>query len=144
MRLEALFPDQQQKSDWMPSTLMSLFGKHDLSPKLDGNFTENAQRTYTIVSQSISWQQNYKKLGKMLADLENGDAFVRVSEVSISKLTGKEVLGDNTVSVKFNTVFPKEKYAQKLFKDYKQQMEKINAQQQAAVASSNAKTEGTK
>ena len=144
LRLEPLFPNQEQKSDWLPSVLMSLFSKHDLSPKLDGNFTENAQKTYTVVSQPVSWQQSYKKLGKMLADLENGDAFVRVSEVSIAKLTGKEVLGDSAITVKFNTVFPKEKYAQKLFKDYNQQMEKINAQKQAAAASANAKTEGNK
>ena len=144
LRLEPLFPNQDQKSDWLPSVLMSLFGKHDLAPKLDGNFAENAQKTYIIVSQPVSWQQSYNKLGKMLADLENGDAFVRISEVSISKLTGKEVLGDNNITVKFNTVFPKEKYAQKLFKDYNQQMEKINAQKQAAAAPAKAQTEETK
>lgn len=144
LHLEPLFPNKEQKSDWMPSVLMALFGKHDLAPKLDGNFAENAQPMYTVVSQSISWQQSYKKLGKMLADLENGDAFVRISEVSISKLTGKEVLGDNAITVKFNTIFPKEKYAPKLFKDYARQMEKINAQKQPAAAPASAQTEETK
>ena len=144
LRLEPLFPNMEQKSDWMPSVLMSLFSKHDLSPKLDGNFAENAQKVFTVVSQQVSWQQSYKNLGKMLADLENGDAFIRVSEVSISKLTGKEVLGDNTVVVKFNTVFPKEKYGPKLFKDYTQQMEKINAQKQPAATPAATQTEGKK
>ena len=144
LRLEPLFPDIEKKSDWMPSTLMALFGDHDLSPKLDGNFSENAQKTYTVVSQNLSWQQSYENLGKMMADMENGDAFLRVSEVSISKLTGKEELGSNTVSVKFNTVFPKVKYASKLFKDYKQQMEKIQAQQKTVVKGTATKTEAAK
>ncbi len=150
LRLEPLFPDIEQKSDWLPSKLMALFSKHDLSPKLDGNFSENAKGNLTIVSQPISWQQSYKKLGEMMADLENGEDFLRVSEVSIAKLTGKEELGDNTVTVRFNTVFPKEKYAQKLFKDYKQQMEKINAEKQAvttsatSTVSANTQTEETK
>lgn len=140
LRLEPLFPDMEKKSDWMPSTLMALFGKHDLAPKLDGNFAENAQKTFSVVSQAVSWQQSYKDLGKMLADMENGDAFLRASEVSISKLTNKESLGDNTITVKFNTIFPKQKYGPKLFKDYAKQMEKINAQKQpvAAPATDNA------
>lgn len=144
LHLEPLFPNKEQKSDWMPSTLMALFSKHDLSPKLDGNFTENAQKTYMVVSQPISWQQSYKNLGNMLADMENGDAFLRVSEISISKLTGKEVLGDNAITVKFNTIFPNEKYAPKLFKDYAQQMEKINTQKETAAAPATAKTEVAK
>ena len=146
LHLEPLFPNMEQKSDWMPSALMALFGKHDLSPKIDGNFSENAQSVYTVVSQPISWQQSYKNLGQMLADMENAEPFLRVSEVSISKLTGKEVLGDNTITVKFNTIFPKEKYAPKLFKDYTKQMEKINSQKAAAAtpASASVKTEGAK
>ncbi len=147
LRLEPLFPDIEQKSNWLPSRLMALFSKHDLSPKIDGNFAENAKGNLIVVSQPISWQQGYKKLGEMMADLENGDDFLRVSEVSIAKLTGKEVLGDNAVTVRFNTVFPKEKYSPKLFKDYKQRMEKINAEKQAAAAraaSANIQTEETK
>ena len=144
LQLEPLFPDIEKKSDWMPSTLMALFDAHDLSPKLDGNFTENVQPVYTVVSQNISWQQSYQDLGKMFADMENGDAFLRASEISVSKLTGKEELGNNNVTVKFNTVFPTVKYAPKLFKDYKQQMEKIKSQQTTAAKSANTKMEGAK
>lgn len=148
LHLEPLFPNIEQKSDWLPSKLMALFVKHDLSPKLDGNFSENVKGNFTAVAQSISWQQSYKKLGEMMADLENGDDFLRVSEVSVTKLTGPDVLGENSVTVRFNTIFPKEKYAPKLFRDYKQQMEKINAEKKAAatnvVAPVNTQTEGTK
>lgn len=144
LRLEPLFPDIEKKSDWMPSTLMALFGNHDLAPKLDGNFAENEQKTYTVVSQNLSWQQSYENLGKMMADMENGDAFLRVSEVSISKLVGPEDLGNNNVTVKFNTVFPKAKYASKLFKDYKQQMDKIQAQQKTVTTTAATNTEGAK
>ena len=144
LRLEPLFPGMEQKSDWMPSTLMSLFGKHDLSPKIDGNFSENDQKVFMVVSQPVSWQQSYKDLGKMLADMENGDAFLRVSEISISKLTGKEDLGNNAITVKFNTDISKEKYGPKLFKDYAQQMEKINAQKQPVAAPATNPTEGAK
>lgn len=134
LRLEPLFPNKEQKSDWLPSMLMALFRKHDLSPQLDGNFAESAQKGYVVVSKPIAWQQSYKNLGEMLANMENSDTFLRVSEISISKLTGKEVLGENSVTVKFNTIFPNEKYAPKLFKDYAQQMKKINAQKEEAAA----------
>ncbi len=144
LRLEQLFPNVDQKSSWMPSVLMAWFDKHDLSPKLDGNFAENSQKMYTVVSQADSWQQGYRELGKMLAGLENGDDFVRVSEVSVSKLTDKDNLGFNGVTVKFNTIFPLEKYAPKLFKDYAQQMEKIKAQQQPKVAPATNQAEANK
>lgn len=144
LHLEPLFPNVEQKSDWMPSTLIALFGKHDLSPKLDGNFAENAQKTFTVVSQPVTWKQGYKDLGQMLADMENGDDFLRVSEISVSKLTGKEELGENTVTVRFNTVFPQEKYGPKLFKDYNQQMEKINAQKQSVATPATNQTEAAK
>ena len=147
LHLEPLFPDNEQMSDWMPKTLMTLFAAHDLDPKLDGNFSSNAQRTYTVVSQSVSWKQSYNDLGKMLADMENGDDFLRVSDISIVKSNAKEELGYNTVTLKFNTVFPKEKYGPKLFKDYKQQMDKIEAQKQQAAtkqAETKAKAEEKK
>ena len=123
---------------------MTLFSKHELAPKIDGNFAENAQKVYTVASQSVSFQQSFAELGKLLADMENGDDFIRASEVSISKLTTQEGLGENTITVKFNTVFPKEKYAPKLFKDYAAQMEKLKAQQPAVTPAPANKTEESK
>ena len=60
---------------------------------------------------------SFDKLGEFLASIENRPEFIRVSEVALEKESDKNNLGMNKVSMKFNTVFPKEKIAKSLFKD---------------------------
>ena len=57
-----------------------------------------------------------------------------MSEFTLTKQTESEKLGLNKISLRFNTVFPKEKIAKSIFKDYDQIMQQQAAQkaQQAA------------
>ncbi len=132
LRLEPLFPDIEQKNDWMLRRLINIFETHKITPNIDGNFTESAQKTYTMMVQPVKFEESFAQIGKLIADIENGDDFLRLSEVTISKQTAPEALGKNAVNLTFNTVFPKEKYAPKLFKDYAQQIKKIQAEKEAA------------
>ncbi len=131
LRLEPMFPDIEQKNDWMLRRLINIFETHNITPDIDGNFTETTQKTYTMLVQPVKFEQSFAEIGKLIADIENGDDFLRLSEVTISKQTAPEALGKNAVNVTFNTVFPKEKYASKLFKDYAQQIKKIQAEKDA-------------
>ena len=143
LRLEPLFPDISQKGDWMLRRLINIFETHNITPNIDGNVSETAEKTYTKLVQPVTFQQSFAEIGKLIADIENGDDFLRISEISIVKQTSPETLGENTATVTFNTVFPKEKYAPKLFKDYAQQMKKIQAAQ-GKPAQAEAATEGGK
>ena len=67
-----------------------------------------------------------------MADIENGDDFLRISNLVVTKLADKDSLGNNSVTIQFSTVFPNNKYAAALFKDYAAQMEKIKQQQETA------------
>jgi hypothetical protein len=80
------------------------------------------------MSQEVSFKESFANVGKFVADVENGDDFLRLSNITISKVMDSASLGQNTVTMRFATLFPKEKYAKRLFKDYEQQMKKINAQ----------------
>ena len=128
LRLEPMFPDIDKKNDWMLKRLINIFDTYKVTPEIDGNFTESAQKTYTMVVQPVKFEESFARIGKIIAGIENGDDFLRISEVTISKQTAPEALGRNTVNLTFNTVFPKEKYAPKLFKDYAQQIKKIQAE----------------
>ena len=132
LRLEPLFPDLSQKGDWLLQTLMKEFDSHKIQANIDGNVIENADDTRVVISQDVSFQQGFSDLGNFLADVENGDDFVRITELSITKLLDPAVLGENSVKVRFNTVFPKEKYAKKLFKDYDKQMAQIQGEKTPA------------
>ena len=133
LRLEPLFPDYAQKNEWLLQRLIDVFNEHQMSPDINGNVSENASAsTYTVMSHPVTFQRSFRDMGQFLADVENGDDFLRISEITVTKLVAPESLGENTVTAKFNTVFPKNKYASVLFKDYAQQMEAIKKQQQAA------------
>ena len=138
LRLEPLFPDLAKKNEWLLQTLMRIFEDHKIQANIDGNAAENVGTDYTTVAQTVTLQQGFFPLGKFLADVENGENFLRISEISISKLSEPSMLGENAVSVKFNTLFPKEKYAKRLFKDYAEQMAQIAAQKEPAAKKNNA------
>lgn len=142
LRLEPLFPDIEQKNDWMLRRLINIFETHKITPDIDGNFTESVQKTYTMVVQPVKFEESFAQIGKLIADIENGDDFLRLSEVTISKQTAPEALGKNAVNVTFNTVFPKEKYAPKLFKDYAQQIKQIQAEKNVAAQPQNEPKSG--
>ncbi len=132
LNLEPLFPDLAKKNEWLLQTLMKIFEDHKIQANIDGNAVENVATDYTTVAQLVTFQQGFMPLGKFLADVENGDNFLRISEITISKITDTALLGENSVSVRFNTLFPKEKYAKRLFKDYAQQMAQLEAQKKSA------------
>ena len=138
LRLEPLFPNNTQKNEWFLRQLIDIFASHNLPSNIDGNISEDSSnRVYSVMSRPVTFQESFKGIGKLIADVENGADFLRISDVTISKLTDAASLGKNSVTLKFNTVFPKEKYAPQLFKDYKQQMEKIKQAETTP-------TEGTK
>lgn len=142
LRLEPIFPNIEQKNDWMLRRLINIFETHKITPDIDGNFTESVQKTYTVLVQPVKFEESFAQIGKLIADIENGDDFLRISEVTISKQTAPEALGKNAVNVTFNTVFPKEKYAPKLFKDYAQQIKKMQAEKEATAQAQNEPKSG--
>ena len=137
LRLEPLFPDMAKKNDWLLRQIMDTFEAHQIKPNIDGNVVEKAGDTYTVVTQPVTFQQSYNELGQFLADIENGDPFLRISNMTITKLTDAASLGKNTVNLRFNTLFPKDKYAPRLFRDYTQQMKAILGEEDAAEEAAN-------
>lgn len=139
LRLEPLFPDQSQKNEWLLKALMDVFAAHQIKADINGNANEQAEPSYTAVSQDVSFQGEFNKLGEFLADVENGDDFLRISQLTINKINDPAMLGQNKIDVRFSTLFPKEKYAKRLFKDYDKQMAKIKGTAPAAKEGKNAK-----
>ena len=141
LQLEPLFPDVAQKNDWLLRRVINFFEKHDLKPNIDGNVATSDESNYTVVSQPVTFQLPFTDAGKLIADMENEDDYIRISEFSITKITDPEQIGQNTVALKLNTVFPKEKYGPRLFKDYAQQLQKMKAAAEAQAAAASAEKE---
>ncbi len=142
--LEPLFPDIGKKNEWLIQSLMKTFSTHQIQADINGNANEKAEGNYTVMSQEVSFKESFANVGKFVADVESGDDFLRLSNITISKLADSASLGLNNVTMRFATLFPKEKYAKRLFKDYEQQMKKINVQSApAADASAPAAQGGT-
>lgn len=134
MHLEPLFPDVAQKREWMLVRLSDIFEKHKIQANIDGNISENSQQFYIVGSQPVTFQENFKRVGELVADIENGDDFFRITNFVLTKQTDKASLGNNAVAIQFNTVFPKNKYAAALFKDYAAQLEQIKKEKAKAAA----------
>lgn len=126
--LEPRFPDISDKNGWLTSQILGVFKEAELTPQMDGSQTEDASNpTYEAVSLPVRSEMDFTRFARFLADIENNDEYLKVSDFSITKDTDPEHLGNNKISMKFNTIFPKEKIAKKLFKDY----DKIMAQKRA-------------
>lgn len=134
LELEPIFPDIANKNEWLLRHLVDFFKKRKITPDIDGNVVEKAQDEYVVLRQTAKLQQSFPETGKLLADIENGDDFLRISNLRISKITEAGALGKNAVTIEFNTLFPREKYGPRLFKDYSQQMAKMKAAREAAKA----------
>ncbi len=126
--LEPRFPDISEKNGWLVSQILGVFKEAELTPQMDGSQTEDSSNpTYEAVSLQVSSEMDFTRFARFLADIENNDEYLKVSDFSVTKDTDPEHLGNNKISMKFNTIFPKEKIAKKLFKDY----DKIMAQKKA-------------
>jgi len=129
--LEPRFPDVSSKNEWLMSQILGLFKDADLTPQVEGSQAEDASNaTYVAASQQVSSEMSFDRFAHFLADIENGSEYVKVSEFSVTKDPSPDKLGKNKISMKFNTIFPKEKIAKTIFKDY----DKIMAQKRAEAA----------
>lgn len=114
--LEPRFPDASAKNDWLLRQTVAVFNDSQLEPQMTSSQTETASGSgYTQVSLPVNLEASYSQLGNLVANIENRDAYLRISEISLDK--SSEVLGENKISISLNTIFPKEKIASKMFKD---------------------------
>ena len=120
LSLEPQFPDMAAKDQWLIQQLLEIFSPLKVTANMNDPQTENVSNpNYTIASKKVGFTMGFPEFGKLLADIENRSSYLRVSEFSIVKNTDANEIGTNTINMVFNTIFPKEKLAPVLFKDYK-------------------------
>lgn len=118
MELEPRFPDAKGKNEWLLSQIVGIFKDNEMTPSVGTQTEDTSNASYTIVSAPVNIASEFGKFAELLARIENSDDFVKVSSFTLDKQTGAQ-LGMNRITMKFNTAFPKEKLAEKLFSDYK-------------------------
>ena len=134
LALEPLFPDIEEKNNWLTSKLLNLYKDAGLPLQLEGGASESTSNpTFLLMSQGVSSKGSVMQIGKFLEQIENGSSYLRVSEVTITKENAD--LGNNKFSMRFNTVFPKQKIGATIFKDYKQLVEKQGGEPPVALDS---------
>ena len=128
LSLEPRFPDISAKNEWLLSQILGIFKAADMTPQMEGSQSEDTSNSsYTTASLKVNTEMKFDQFAEFLANVENKKDYVKVSEFSITKDTDPEKLGNNKISLRFNTVFPKEKIAKSLFKDYDKLMKKQKA-----------------
>ncbi len=125
--LEPRFPDISTKNEWLVGKVLEVFKAGQLAPQVNGQQTEDASNpTYIAAGLDVNTNSEFNKFAEFLADIENQNAFLKVSGFTIKKDTNPSNLGNNQISMRFNTIFPKEKIASRMFKDYNEQIQKRN------------------
>lgn len=126
--LEPHFPDISDKNGWLVSQILGVFKEANLTPQVNGSQSEDSSNpTYVAASLQVNSEMDFARFANFLADIENSDEYLKVSDFSITKDTSPEHLGNNKIAMKFNTIFPKEKIARTMFKDYEQIVAKKRA-----------------
>lgn len=119
LSLEPQFPDVKVKDQWLLTQLLEVFQPSGIKANMNEPQLEiNTNPNYVVISKKVSFSQNFLEFGKLLADIENRTAFLRVSEFSVQRNPDPNEIGKNNITMTFNTIFPKEKLAPVLFKDY--------------------------
>ena len=114
--LEPRFPDISVKNDWLLRQIVAVFKDSNLLPKVGAAQAEDASNSaYTVATIPVDLNISYSAFGRLMADIENRDEYLRVTEFSIDKQ--KENLGQNNIKMRISTVFLKEKIAPIMFKD---------------------------
>lgn len=133
--LEPRFPDVSSKNEWLLSQILGMFKAEEVTPQMEGTQAEDSSNaSYIATSLRVNAEMPFDQFANFLAKVENKEEFVKISEFSLTKSPEAEKLGSNKVSFRFNTIFPKEKIAKSLFKDYDKIMkEKEDAAKKAAV-----------
>ncbi len=117
--LEPRFPDISGKNEYLVTRILELFQAENLTPQVDASQGEDSSNaTYVATSLGVNTEMDFNRFAEFLARVENRKDFLKVSEVSINKDTAADKLGNNKIYLKFNTIFPKEKIAKSMFKDY--------------------------
>ena len=128
MDLEPRFPDISMKNEWLVGKVLEVFKTGQLAPQVTGQQSEDSSNpTYVAVGLDVNTNAEFDKFAEFLADIENHDEFLKVSNFSLKKDVTPSGLGNNQITMRFNTIFPKEKIASRMFKDYNEQMEKRKA-----------------
>ncbi len=130
--LEPRFPDVSAKNEWLLSQILGIFKAANITPQMEGTQTEDTSNSsYVVAALRVNADMSFPQFGEFLAGVENKKEFVKISEFSLAKATEPDKLGQNKVSIRFNTIFPKEKIAKSLFKDYDKIMKEMKEAEQA-------------
>ncbi len=119
--LEPRFASIDSKNEWLLRQILDIFQKAKLVPNVSGSQVEDASNpTYLVASMQVGSAMGYKTFAELLASIENRKEYIKISNFVMEKDKDPNHIGNNKVSVKLNTIFPKEKIAKSMFKDYDQ------------------------
>ena len=119
--LEPRFASIESKNEWLLRQILDIFQKAKLSPNVSGSQVEDTSNpTYLVASMQVGSTMGYKTFAELLASIENRKEYIKISNFVLEKNKDPNQMGVNKISLKLNTIFPKEKVAKKLFKDYDQ------------------------
>ena len=131
-RENGAFPDISGKNEYLVTKILEIFRAENLTPQVENNQTEDTSNaTYVVTSLGASTEMDFFSFAEFLARIENRKDFLKVTEISIDKDSAPENLGKNKISLKFNTIFPKEKIAKNLFKDYDKLVKEMQEEEAA-------------
>jgi len=119
--LEPHFAGIESKNEWLLSQTIAIFKRAKITPNVQGSQMEDASNpTFTSTALQVSFTGGFEQFAHLLESIENRHEYVKVSNFIIEKNKDPNHMGENKISIKLNTIFPKEKIAKSLFKDYDQ------------------------
>lgn len=120
--LEPHFASIDSKNEWLVSQTIAIFKRANITPNMQGSQMEDASNpTFTATSLQVGFTGGYEQFARLLESIENRHEYVKISNFIIEKDKDPNHMGQNKISLRLNTIFPKEKIANsKLFKDYDQ------------------------
>lgn len=121
LTLEPRFPDMSAKNEWLARQVVSTFKDANLTPIISAQSEDAENPSYVVATISVDTNAAFDEFGKLMATIENKPEYLKVTSIAMAKGKGdkNDDLGKNKFTMRFNTIFPKEKVAQALFKDYK-------------------------
>ncbi|WP_424244080.1 hypothetical protein Dip510_001271 [Elusimicrobium posterum] len=110
-QMEQFFPDYVERNEWLRTYVIEIFKRHSLQHTFSGTQTQDEAGNLAGTYIGFTFKAPYEEAGKLLAEIENNEKFIKITELTFAK-NDKEV-GTSDFTIKTAAVFVKDKLGEK-------------------------------
>lgn len=96
-------PPFEKRNEWLLAEMLALFDKVKVVPSRTGKHNLEESGIFVLSSITYEVESDFAELGRLIESIENHEKFLRISELSVTRMEGS--MGKLKTNLRVNTVF---------------------------------------